>query len=47
MRVADGDGEPAVVGANDVEVEAGGAADVEPRVLARVVRLILLLISRV
>ena len=47
MRVADGDGEPAVVGPDDVQVEARPARDVQLGVLARVVRLVLLLPSLV
>lgn len=43
MGVADGDGEPAVVGPDDVQVEAHRAGDVQLGVLARVVRLVLLL----
>ena len=47
MQVTDGDREPAIVGPDNVKMEAGGAADVEPRVLASIVSLILLLFSRV
>ena len=43
MGVADGDGEPPVVGPDDVQVEAHRAGDVQLGVLARVVRLVLLL----
>ena len=43
MGVADGDGEPAVVGPDDVQVEAHRAGDVQLGVFARVVRLVLLL----
>ena len=45
VRVADRDGEAAVVCADDVEVEAGRAADVQPRVLARVLSLVQLLLG--
>ena len=45
VRVADRDGEAAVVSADDVEVEAGRAADVQPRVLARVLCLVQLLLG--
>lgn len=45
VRVADRDGEAAVVCADDVEVEAGRAADVQPRVLARVLCLVQLLLG--
>ena len=36
MQVADGDAEPAVVGADDVQVEADVAGDVELGLLARI-----------
>ena len=39
--IADGDGEPPIVGPDDVEMEAGLAGDVEPAVLAGVVSLVL------
>ena len=42
MQVADGDADPAVVGTDDVEMEAGGAGDVELRLLAGVGSLIVL-----
>ena len=42
MQVADGDAEPAVVGTDDVEMEAGGAGDVQLRLLAGVGSLIVL-----
>ena len=45
VRVADRDGEASVVCADDVEVEAGRAADVQPRVLARVLSLVKLLLD--
>ena len=38
--VADGDTEPAVVGADDVQVEADAAGDVELGLLARIRRLV-------
>ena len=42
VQVADGDAEPAVVGTDDVEMEAGGAGDVQLRLLAGVGSLIVL-----
>ena len=42
MQVADGDAEPAVVGTDDVEMEAGGAGDVQLRLLAGVGSLVVL-----
>ena len=41
--VADGDGESAVVGSDDVQVEPRPAGDVQPAVLAGVVSLVLTL----
>ena len=40
VQVADGDAEPAVVGADDIQVEAGVAGDVELGLLARIRRLV-------
>ena len=40
VRVADGDGETAVVGADDVETAVIGAGDVEARILAGVGRFV-------
>ena len=40
MQVADGDAEPAVVGADDIQVEADVAGDVELGLLARIRRLV-------
>ena len=40
VQVADGDAEPAVVGADDVQVEADVAGDVELGLLARIRRLV-------
>ena len=42
MQVADGDAEPAVVGADDIQVEADVAGDVELGLLAGVGSLIVL-----
>ena len=42
MQVANGDAEPAVVGTDDVEMEAGGAGDVQLRLLAGVGSLVVL-----
>ena len=43
MQVADRDAEAAVVGSDDVEVEAGGAGDVQLGLLAGVGGLVVLL----
>ena len=40
VQVADGDAEPAVVGADDIQVEADVAGDVELGLLARIRRLV-------
>ena len=41
MLVADGNGEPAIVGPDDVKMSVGGTGDVQPGVLAGIVGLIL------
>ena len=46
MLVTDGDGEPPVVGSDDVEVEPSPAGDVKPALLAGIVGFIQVRIQR-